>query len=346
MRTWRENLKVSVHIISDMKRKNPVSSVALCENKKFYNKALQQIRTAGAVRIAELYVRWKIMKLIRKKIRFFLDAICYPLLHIKLHLLHHYSCCICGNKELQIYSSYWRRSIVKCLRCDFKFALTRQSLIDVKRIHGRSYWKGLNTELGCDHNFLAWEDWQKWKRTLLQRFNFRQIEKELGSSRAVLDIGCGNGMLLEIFLQQGWKCTGVDFSEFLKDISFSPEINIIIAPFEKVSFNSKQFDLITLMHILEHFFDPVRCLIKIKRILKDDGYLLIEIPLTQDYYGIYHQSYFTRKSLYRLLKKVGMHIIQCFTYKDEIKKRRHSNFVVLAKNIKNSEQKHLTNRFR
>lgn len=271
------------------------------------------------------------MKQIRRKIRLFFDRICFIILSTKIHLSQDYSCYICGNKKLRIYSSYWRRPILKCPRCDLKFALTRQSLTDVKRIHGQSHWCGLYKELGCDHNALAWKDWQEWKRTLLQKFTFSQIEKEFGSAKSVLDVGCGNGMFLEVFLQRGWKCTGVDFSEFVENISFSPEINIIMSPFEMTSFDSKQFNLVTLMHVLEHFLDPIASLIEIKRILKDDGYLLIEIPLTQDYYGIHHQSYFTKKSLYLLLKKVGINIVQCFTYKDAIKKKTHCNFVALGK---------------
>ncbi|MFH2138383.1 MAG: class I SAM-dependent methyltransferase [Candidatus Omnitrophota bacterium] len=276
------------------------------------------------------------IKQIRKKIRILFDVISYFILSVKLHLMHSYSCYICGNKTPNIYLPYWRRPVLKCSRCDLKFALTKQGLDDVKVIHGRRHWNDIYKELGCEDNSLAWKDWQKWKHGLLEKFAFSEIEKEFGSARSVLDVGCGNGMFLEMFLQRKWRCVGVDFSEFVKDISFSPEINIIISPFEKTRFDSKQFNLITLMHVLEHFIDPVACLIEIKRILKDDGYLLMEVPLTQDYYGIYHQSYFTKKSLYLLLKKVGIKVVQCFTYKDEIKKKAHYNFVVLANKLTSS----------
>ena len=91
------------------------------------------------------------------------DAICFVVLSIKLHLLHTYSCCICGNRKLDICFLYWRRPILKCAKCGLKFALTRHSLADVKRNHGREYWSCIYKELGCDYNPLAWKDWQKWK---------------------------------------------------------------------------------------------------------------------------------------------------------------------------------------
>jgi ubiquinone/menaquinone biosynthesis C-methylase UbiE len=187
------------------------------------------------------------------------------------------------------------------------------------------------SHLGIPHNALAWEDWKKWKCVLLENLNVDIAGQSGQKQKAILDVGCGNGAFLEIFHQKGWKCTGIDFSDFLDAISFPAEMEIMRCSFEDAALKENYFDMVAMLHTLEHFADPLACLTKAGNALKNNGYLLIELPLAQDYCGLYHQSFFTKKSIHRLLQKCGMLVVKETTYEDKIHVGQHYvNYVLLC----------------
>jgi len=82
-------------------------------------------------------------------------------------------------------------------------------------------------------------------------------------------------------------------------------------------FEDGHFDVITLFHVLEHFAEPVEQLRKIRRLLTDEGMLVIEVPnhadwlpqISDAYFNFYYQPahiyYFTVSSLADVLNKAG-----------------------------------------
>jgi len=101
-------------------------------------------------------------------------------------------------------------------------------------------------------------------------------------TKTVLDIGCGNGELAEALRDKGCRVTGVDISEkaveeakkFLDD-SFCFDIEKENWPEELLS---KKFDLVIASEVVEHIFDPVIFMKKIKHLLKTDGKVIITTP--------------------------------------------------------------------
>ena len=82
----------------------------------------------------------------------------------------------------------------------------------------------------------------------------------------------------------------------------------------------KKFDIIFLMHTIEHFKYPGKAIKNIKNLLKKDGKLFVEIPnfnyyiKKNTYYSIFHQhlSLFTLKHLKNLLNFYSMKIEKLF----------------------------------
>lgn len=79
-----------------------------------------------------------------------------------------------------------------------------------------------------------------------------------------LDLGCGNGQLVNQVRQSGIAAIGVD-SHMGIDI-------------EQVQF-TKKVDVITLFHVLEHLEDPKAFLKKVHNWLQPNGMLVLELPL-------------------------------------------------------------------
>jgi methionine biosynthesis protein MetW len=95
----------------------------------------------------------------------------------------------------------------------------------------------------------------------------------------ILDLGCGDGNVSQLYLQKG-KVTGVDISETALKISqkrgiktVNHNLNELPLPFRKES-----FDVIILTDVLEHLFDPYKMIIECKRIVKKNGKIIITVP--------------------------------------------------------------------
>jgi SAM-dependent methyltransferase len=106
---------------------------------------------------------------------------------------------------------------------------------------------------------------------MLRRFN---------KKCSILDIGCGVGNLLLEMRNWGYlNLTGIDpFIE--NDISYPSGINIFK---QTINEHNNKHDFIMLNHSFEHMPEPNAALKDIYKILKDDGLLLIRIPVSDSY---------------------------------------------------------------
>jgi len=91
-------------------------------------------------------------------------------------------------------------------------------------------------------------------------------------SGKILDAGCGEGVLVEKYAQQGWDITGVDknyASEYVQEGSITD------LPFEDSS-----FDTVMALDVLEHLQYPEQgqALKQIKRVLKPGGVIIFSCP--------------------------------------------------------------------
>ncbi len=112
-----------------------------------------------------------------------------------------------------------------------------------------------------------------------KRFVLDVLEKEARDSK-ILDMGSGEGVFIEELLLRGFSdVKGID-------LNYSSELvkkgNIL-----ETSFSLKQFDIILLLDVIEHlsFQDQEKALKEIKRIIKDDGKLIISIPNLAHFYS-------------------------------------------------------------
>ncbi len=106
---------------------------------------------------------------------------------------------------------------------------------------------------------------------------YKIIKKFTTEKGKVLDIGCSNGVFLDIYKEKGWETFGVEPSASGK-IAAKKGHKITRSYFEKASFPKNYFDLVIMNHTLEHVADADFVLKKIYGILKRGGVLFVDVP--------------------------------------------------------------------
>jgi 2-polyprenyl-3-methyl-5-hydroxy-6-metoxy-1,4-benzoquinol methylase len=99
-----------------------------------------------------------------------------------------------------------------------------------------------------------------------------------GEKGTLVDIGSGTGYFADYMTRKGWNVTGIELSEPAREYSISRFGLTVISPTEISAIKDGSVDCVTLWHVLEHLYEPVRWLKEIIRILKDDGTCIIALP--------------------------------------------------------------------
>lgn len=101
----------------------------------------------------------------------------------------------------------------------------------------------------------------------------------------ILDIGCGGGLFISELQKHGYKIIGIDISYNL--LSKIRENKILVCGrSELLPFKDNSFNLVLCTEVLEHIFDLDKALNEIKRIVKNNGYVIITVPNLHCYDGI------------------------------------------------------------
>jgi 2-polyprenyl-3-methyl-5-hydroxy-6-metoxy-1,4-benzoquinol methylase len=90
----------------------------------------------------------------------------------------------------------------------------------------------------------------------------------------VLDVGCGRGVLLQGFREEGADALGIE-----RGGSGFEEIEGIEAlSLDDLLASGRTFDVIVIWHVLEHLPDPQESLVKCRQLLASGGSLFVEVP--------------------------------------------------------------------
>lgn len=93
----------------------------------------------------------------------------------------------------------------------------------------------------------------------------------------LLDVGCAFGSMLEAGRLTGYHAYGIEISpaaEYAKQLGFDVfHGEVVNAPFPNGSFN-----VVTMIDVIEHFTDPRKALIQIRKLLAKKGILFIVTP--------------------------------------------------------------------
>lgn len=250
---------------------------------------------------------------------------------LKTHRQNHNACYLCAKKRFQTLYSFDDFDIVRCKQCGLVSTTFSVDRAVLEEMYSASYYHQRR-----DYYF---QNIVTNNKAIKENANIKEFKRGLSlierykDGGKLLDIGCAIGVFLSLARKRGWKTYGVDISQYAA--SFAREVlglKVFAGELGEVKFPGKCFDVITLWDVLEHLPDSSIQLQEIRRVLKDDGILLMNTPnesallrllawrifrlsgrkISYPIRKLYHQfhlSYFTPQTLQYLLEKNGFELI-------------------------------------
>ncbi len=137
----------------------------------------------------------------------------------------------------------------------------------------------------------------------------------------ILDIGCGNGEFLSRISNTKFEKFGIEINAEGYELCKGKNLKVFNKELKDLKFQDNFFDVVTLWHVIEHLENPIDTIKSVKRVLKEDGILVIAVPNTDSLGFKYGQNFwfhldsprhlmlFNKKSLKYLLNNAGFRII-------------------------------------
>jgi len=180
-----------------------------------------------------------------------------------------------------------------------------------------------------DYNAIA-EDFSSTRRFVWQ--GLESLYHYASPKDKVLDLGCGNGRLLQIFKDIDINYTGVDNSEKLIEIAKKtyPSATFLVADALHLPFPSDCFDKIYSVAVLHHIPSEelrLKFLEEAKRVLRPQGLLILTVwdlwrgmglrlNLRSGFLKIFGRSQMDFKDIFMPWGKKRQRYIHCFTKKE------------------------------
>lgn len=195
--------------------------------------------------------------------------------------VEHVRCPLCGGddaRQLSVQKGIY--GVVKCRVCGLTYLCPRPTKRGIAAIYNEQYYK--DPAVGYP-DYL--KTFHQHRETILQIFDERlRAVSQFKRGGRILEVGCAYGLLLDYFRKHGWETYGVELSQtsarYAQDVMGLDVQNV---PLKRAQFPDLFFDVILMLDVVEHLADHKSAFEVIRRILKDDGIVVVQVP-----YELFH----------------------------------------------------------
>lgn len=215
------------------------------------------------------------------------------------------NCLVCKNQAKSLpFGGYQYKdkiyALYECSSCKLRFIFPQPTSEEMVRTYNdANYWQSGDFAGGRVSYDIYKKQYQKNARKII-----RLIKKYNIYPGNFLEIGCAQGDVLQKLGPYFEKVVGLDVSEPMIRLAQNKGLDARLGKLEEIEFNER-FDCVYLGDLIEHLAEPVDFFSNLKKIIKKDGLVIIEIPLT---YNIYPANFFLSPLIFikNLLKGVKL----------------------------------------
>ena len=155
----------------------------------------------------------------------------------------------------------------------------------------------------------------------------RVLERLLGRTGSVLEIGSYLGAFLHVAKEHGWRASGVDVNESANEFARAHGAEVMAGAIEDVPADHR-YDVVTLWNCLDQLPDPERALLHGRALVADGGLVTARVPNGAFYAALINKPFrrsllaqnnllafpyrfgFTTKSLRTLFTQTGFEVVR------------------------------------
>ena len=242
-------------------------------------------------------------------------------------------CCDSNDISEATKTSFFKLPVNKCNSCNYHFLKFNKNKFDIKKYYHDTYWsvfRNLNNNKNLSGRVDPAYIIKKLPKHLGNIIELTGVRKSLVFSqfnylkshikgKKLLEIGSGEGFLLEWFEKNGFDVFGIEPSkENLPVIQKKIKKGKCITGYIEDSHILKnKFNVIVISHVLEHLVDCKEQLIKLNKLLESNGIIFIEVPNCKNLEMLEHSintqphiHHFSKNNLKMLVEKCGYSVVE------------------------------------
>lgn len=184
-------------------------------------------------------------------------------------------CPVCHNKQKLIFI-YQKFYYYRCKNCQLVSAYPLPTPEIIATHYAEKFKKG-NYEILSKYPQQYVQVYADFVKTLYKRLN--ESDSASLKGKKILDIGCFTGDFLQLLQKEGANVYGLELqNDAVKIANKKLPDRIFKADIMSYKFPKEQYDIITLLGVVEHVIDPLSLLKQSFRLLKKGGIIMIQTP--------------------------------------------------------------------
>ena len=174
------------------------------------------------------------------------------------------SCRLCSGAPYAPYLNARGYCIVRCDGCGLLYVNPQPSVREL------------------EHIYVAFDQGDQWRKGE-EAFNrgVRRVVLRFKKGGSAMDVGSGSGNFLRCLRESGFRVFGVEPSEtgsaYAQSVHGIETFNGTVEAFLASGAN-RDFDVVTILNVLEHLKDPASTLLQLRQLLRSGGILVIVVP--------------------------------------------------------------------
>ena len=180
-------------------------------------------------------------------------------------------CLLCDRILRRIGADFTGKQIYKCDHCEYVVTPISATAETIALYDDPEYFDGW----GCNLEF----DYDRFDPSVHQQVeNYIDFIGKYTRGNSLLDVGTGSGLLPQLARMRGYEVEGTDLSRHVSEnVPAKAGFPIHHGTIEDIEFTRK-YDIITMLHVLEHTSDPLSTLKRCAELLNKGGYVVVVVP--------------------------------------------------------------------